>query len=161
MNNLLCNIELAFKNRTKPKLFLLDNQIAEHEYQDIKDLINKHWSEIDCLWLEKHFEFINWLTPEAFCYYLPGILSASIKQREPELIVNHSIIQLLDRTLDINSWDEFFEKRFSMLNIEENKVVQEWLLWLSSFNEISISDSSLSRAFDTLDLLINQKAGAN
>lgn len=155
--NTLNIIQSAFKNRSKPRLFVLSKQIAEHEYADIMELSDRHWSTINCSWLEKHFEFIYWLKPESFCYYLPGIFCASIKENMPELIVNHSIIEILDRSSDPSFWDDFFNDRFSRLDIEECKALQEWILWLSSFNKISISDSSLSRAFDTVDLLMEKK----
>lgn len=51
---------------------------------------------------------IFWLAPEAFCYYLPGIFSAGIKENKPWLVVNQSLVDMLDRSPDPDAWDDFF-----------------------------------------------------
>jgi hypothetical protein len=45
------------------------------------------------------------------------------------------------------------------LNAGECHAVQSWLLWLADVVPAVVEDHSLGRAFDTIDLLINQ-AGA-
>jgi hypothetical protein len=110
------------------------------------------WSSVTGSQLEKHFEAIFWFSPEAFCYYLPGILTAGIKENKPGLIVNQSLINMLDRSPDPASWDEFFVARWPQLTAGECEAIQHWILWLSSIEERS-ADSSLARGFDTLELL--------
>jgi hypothetical protein len=152
-------IEEAFSHRRMPLLFVVPEQLADHEYDDVMSFWGRPWSSVTALQLEKHFDAIFWFTPEAFCYYLPGIFSAGINENKPWLIVNHSLVNILDRSPDPALWDEFFLTRWSQLTGKECEVAQEWILWLASFDEGSYSESSLSRAFDTLELL-RQRAKA-
>lgn len=146
-------IEEAFSHRRLPRLFLVSEELAAHECEDVTSFWGKPWSSVNGLQLEKHFEAIFWFTPEAFCYYLPGIFTAGIKETKPWLIVNHSIVNMLDRGPDPTSWDDFFFARWSQLTARECEATQEWILWLASFGSTSYSEPSLARAFDTLDLL--------
>lgn len=142
-----------------PTLFLVSEQLAVHEHDDVMSFWGKAWSCVTGSQLEKHFEAIFWFTPEAFCYYLPGIFTVGIQENKPWLIVNHSLVNMLDRSTDPSSWDDFFVARWSQLTARECEATQGWVLWLSSFNDSSYSESSLARAFDTLDLL-RQRAKA-
>jgi hypothetical protein len=151
--NTLQIIEEAFNHRRMPMLFLASEQLAAHEREDVMAFWGKPWSGVTGLQLEKHFEAIFWFTPEAFCYYLPGIFSAGIKENKPWLIVYHSLVNMLDRSLDRDSWDDFFFARWSQLTARECEAAQAWLLWLSSCEDSSYSESSLARAFDTLEAL--------
>lgn len=155
--NTLHLIEEAFSHRCMPKLFLVPEQLAAHEHEDVMSFWGKPWSCVNGLQLEKHFGAIFWFTPEAFCYYLPGIFTAGIRENKPWLIVNHSLINMLDRSPDAASWDDFFFARWPLFTIRECEATQEWILWLSSFEDTSYSESSLARALDTLDLLRQRK----
>lgn len=158
--NTLLLIEKAFSHRRMPTVFLVSGQLAAHECDDIMAFWGKPWSNVTGAQLEKHFEAISWFTPEAFCYYLPGIFSAGINEDKPWLIVNHSLISMLDRSPDPGLWDDFFLVRWPLLTAEECGATQEWILWLSSFENGSFSEDSLSRAFDTLDLLKQRRKKA-
>jgi hypothetical protein len=151
--NTLRLIEEAFSHRRLPRLFLVSEQLAAHERDDLMSFWGKTWSCVTGVQLEEHFEAIFWFTPEAFCYYLPGIFTAGIKEKKPWLIVNHSLVNMLDRSPDPAAWDDYFIARWSQLTIRECEATQEWILWLSSSEDTSYSKSSLARAFDTLALL--------
>jgi hypothetical protein len=151
--NTLLFIEEAFSHRCMPRVFLVSEQLAAHEREDVMSFWGKPWSCVNGLQLEKYFDAISWFTPEAFCYYLPGIFTAGINEKKPWLIVNHSLVNMLDRSLDVASWDDFFFARWSQLTTRECEATQEWILWLSSFEDTSYSEVSLARAFDTLDVL--------
>ena len=48
-------------------------------------------------------------------------------------------------------------KRWTLLTINECKAVQEWIIWLSSFdNSPDFMGASFGRALDTIDLLIER-----
>jgi hypothetical protein len=150
--NTLRFIEQAFRHRQVPILFSVSEELAVHELDDVMSFLGKPWSSITATQLERHFEVVYWLTPDAFCYYLPGIFSAGIKENKPSLIVNHSLVGMLDRSPTPDSWDDFFEARWLQLTPMECEATQEWLLWLASF-ENSHSEHSLTRAFETLQIL--------
>jgi hypothetical protein len=63
----------------------------------------------------------------------------------------------LDRSNTPSSWDDFFLERWPTLTPEECEATQRWLLWLADFDPPPIADASLSRAFDTVNLLASQK----
>jgi len=136
-----------------PTLFLLSDQMAAHELRDVMSFWGEPWSRVTGAQLEEHFEAIYWFTPEAFCYYLPGIFSAGIRENKPWLMVNLSLVTMLDRSPDPDSWDDFFSARWPLLTPQECEATQAWILWLMSFEDGSFSESSLGRAFDTLELL--------
>lgn len=151
--NTLQLIEEAFRHRRMPASFLISEQLAAHELDDVMSFWGKPWSCVTGAQLEKYFEAIFWFTAEAFCYYLPGILSAGIRENEPGLIVNHSLVNMLDRSPEPGSWDDFFVARWSQLTARECEATQAWTLWLSSCGDSSYSEIALARAFDTLELL--------
>jgi len=153
---LIEKIHHTFAEQTRPKLMLIPEQMAAHEVDDVAQMLNRSWREINGHDLEKHFEFINWLMPEAFCYFIPAILAVSVAENSPDLIVVHSLINLLDRSDDPANWDNFFIKRFRLLNRAECVVIQEWIVWLSSCENISISQHALGRALDVLEVLKTQ-----
>ena len=146
-------IEEAFRHRPTPTLFLVSEQLAAHECDDVMSFWGKPWTRVTGSQLEKHFDAIFWFTPEAFCYYLPGIFTAGIKENKPWLIVNHSLVNMLDRSPDPGSWDDFFVARWSQLTARECEATQAWILWLSSCEDDTYPQGSLARAFDTLELL--------
>jgi hypothetical protein len=146
-------IEDAFSHRRMPSVFLLSERLAADECASVISFLGKPWSSVTGLQLEQHFDAIFWFTPEAFCYYLPGIFTAGINENNPSLIVNHSLVNMLDRSPDTGSWDDFFVARWPRLTPRECEATQAWILWLSTFEDISYADSSLGRAFDTLELL--------
>jgi len=151
--NALRLIEEAFGHRRMPGLFLVSEKLAAHEFADVISFLGIPWSSVTGLQLEEHFEAISWFTPEAFCYYLPGILSAGIRENKPWLMMNHSLINMLDRSPDPASWDDVFLARWPQLTAKECEAMQAWVLWLSSLEDGSYWEGSLSRAFDTLELL--------
>ncbi|HFB65734.1 MAG TPA: hypothetical protein ENJ60_09365 [Aeromonadales bacterium] len=142
----------AFKHRKKPSCMTLSKQLDEHEHAEIMAFSGKKWFDIDVKLLEENFEVINWLSPEAFCYFLPGICCAGIKENSSELIIYDSIINMLDRSPEPTYWDSFFLSRWPLLHKDECKAVQEWVLWLS-INNSFYSGSVITRALETLDLV--------
>jgi hypothetical protein len=145
-------IREAFRDREMPIALLLPEQLAKHEFADLATFIGKPWSAVTADQLERHYEAIYWFSPDAFCYYLPGIFCAGINEDRPELIVNHAIVGMLDRSPDPTGWDDFFLARWPLLTPNECEATQQWILWLSSCGA-SFSDSSLSRAYETCELL--------
>lgn len=160
MKEKIKRIENAFSKRRIPVEIITTDGLSMDEYGEAKRFTEVLAKDLKCDHLEKYYEAIYWLSPEAFCYYLPGIMLAGIRENEPNLLINYSIIRMIDRTPDPSFWDDFFLKRWPLLTQNECGAVQEWVLWLSSFDKDSFDDMSLSRAFDTLELLkrVNHKS---
>ena len=151
--NLIDTIESAFKNRKAPTILTNSKQLDDAEFQELMAFSHKEWDEINCSLLEENFEVINWFSPQAFCFFLPAICLAAIKEKMPDLLISDSIIQMLDRSPTPSYWDTFFVERWALLTPEECEAIQEWLLWLSSCEEVIYDELTISRAFDTLDFL--------
>jgi hypothetical protein len=155
--NLLNRIQAAFETRNRPVVFTDSSELTATELADLETVIQLEWNEVTCTDWENYFDVISWFSPEAFCYYLAGIYKASIVEKQPNLIVITNIIGMLDRSPNIEWWDDFFLKRWPLLTQKECEATQEWILWLASFESLSVDLDSLERALQTIDLLITQK----
>jgi hypothetical protein len=146
----------GFAARKKPISVVRIGTPNTAEYDDARFFSEKSWQDINCADLDKHFDAIFAFCPEAFCYFLPGIFCAGIRENRPGLIVNDSLIGTLDRSNQPTSWDTFFLERWPKLIPSECYATQLWITWLSSFDPPIISNHSLSRAFDTITLISNR-----
>lgn len=149
-------IEHAFKSRLVYSHISSSDQLSESELEEVNRFNNLHWSNIKCDMLKDCFEAINWFSPDAFCYFLPGILTAGMKEFTSNLVIYDSIISMLDRSPTPDYWDEFFIQRWTQLNHDECDAVQKWLFWFID-NSKGFDDISINRAFDTLELLKSYK----
>lgn len=154
MKDFIDKIGKAFSERKFPEVICHPEKLSDDEYREATAFAVSHWLNLDTDILESYYEAIFWLTPEAFCYYLPGILKAGMEDGIPDLLINHALINMLDRSPVIEYWDDFFRERWLKLNKEELSVISEWILWLTSFEKTGYDDISLTRAFDTIELLM-------
>jgi len=155
MNDFSLTILDAFGERRRPISIIESKQLSDHEIAEFSAFGSLSWNEVNGDLWHQHFDIVSFLSPEAFCYFLPGVLKASFEENEPNLIVVSSIINMLDRSAQPEWWDEFFLARWSLLTIPEGEVIQAWLFWLSTLKNRSYSDESLERASMTLSLLKN------
>ncbi|ALL67780.1 hypothetical protein K788_00005900 [Paraburkholderia caribensis MBA4] len=158
MTDLLENIKSAFGWRTKPIEISCSLQLTDDEVSEVEALGKLTWEQTSSELWEKNSGAVSWFSPMAFCYYLPGILKCSIVDRTTGLIVVHSIMSMLDRSPNPEWWDDFFLKRWPLLTNGECKVMQEWLFWISALNNSDFDDSSIERALETMQLLIDKRA---
>lgn len=150
---ILETIDAAFKERGLPKELYTSRGLSDCELKELENFSIYDWRDMNGEQLENNYEALYWLSPQAFCFYLPGIMSASVRENEPNLICVHSIINMLDRSPDESTWDDFFISRWTILNTKECDAVIEWIVWLTSFEDSPFSESALSRSFDTMVLL--------
>jgi len=151
--NLICAIKNAFSWRARPQILVGSSKLTSSELETVEIFNRLNWDQVNGDLLEKHFDVMTLISPEAFCYFLPGILKASVEEEEPDLILATNIVSMLDRTPNPDWWDEFFLARWPKLRIAECVVLQEWLFWLAEINVRSVSDDSLERALQTVELL--------
>jgi hypothetical protein len=154
---LLTFIEEAFAARQQPSVVVVEGHPPTDEYEDAKAFQGRNWREITCAELDMHPAAIFGFAPAAFCYFLPGIYSAGIRELRPDLLVNASLITMLDRANLASSWDAFFAARWPKLNPRECEATQRWLLWLADSQPLLMADASLARSYDTMDLLAKQQ----
>ena len=151
-------IEDSFRHRSRPERVVSGDYSSTELHTDALVFSGMDWRELSCAALQRHADAVFGFSPEAFCYYLPGIFSAGIRENRPDLLVNGSLIMTLDRGNAPESWDDFFRARWPTLTSAECEATQKWILWLEEFEPPPIEDASLSRAFDTMDLLAHQSA---
>ncbi|MFC5474673.1 hypothetical protein [Paraherbaspirillum soli] len=155
--DLLPAIEDAFAWRVRPDVLTDSKQLSDAELDDVLAISRLDWREVTSEKWEQYFDVICWLSPLAFCFYLPGIFKATIDDNEPNLIVVGSIVSMLDRSPKPEWWDDFFLPRWTLLTEPECRVTQEWILWLSNFGNAALSDDALERSLQTLELLISKR----
>jgi len=153
---LLNLINEAFNTRNKPNILTSSKELSEEEFQEVIFFQDKSWSMVTCEQFESHHESIYWFTPDAFQYYLLSMIYAGVKEQKTDLLVYDSIINMLDRSPKPEYWDNFFIERWTLFTYKEYEIIQEWLLWLTSFDNLIYDDDSLSRSFETLELLKNR-----
>lgn len=154
--NLLELIEEAFSSRERPKDVTRKGAPRTEEYLDAMSFYGKDWHEISCKDLEDHQDAIFGFSGDAFLYYLPGIYAAGVRENRYNLLIYDSLVYMLDRGNIPNSWDIFFLNRWAKLTKRECEVSQEWLLWLTNFDDISLHPGQISRAYDTLTIISNK-----
>ena len=151
-------IRQAFAHRARPTILSTSSQLSQTELMDLIAFSGFEWDKVDADMWEKYFDMISLFSPEAFCYYLPGVCTASLREKRPDLIVASAVIGMLDRTPTPEWWDDFFVERWPRLTAPECQAIQQWVWWLTALPGNSHSEESLMRALHTLELLANQKA---
>jgi hypothetical protein len=156
LKDLPTQIAEAFRNREKPAAVVIADHPPTDEYEDAMAFENKTWQDVKCVDWDAHPSAVFGFSPDAFCYFLPGICVAGIKENRPDLLANNSLITTLDRGNAPSSWDEFFRSRWPSLSAKECEAVQGWILWLTQADPPVIPDAFLSRAYDTLTVIANK-----
>ncbi|OED45169.1 hypothetical protein ACH42_05495 [Endozoicomonas sp. (ex Bugula neritina AB1)] len=146
-------LELAFSKRRLPEGRCALEHLSDYELDEVISFCQYAANEIDSDALETFSDVIYWLSEDAFVFYLPVFISVSINENEPNLLVCHSLINMLDRSLAIENWDDFFAARWLKLTKSECEPLIDWILWLSGLDDSVYSDEALSRAFDVLTKL--------
>ena len=141
-----------------PENLLGSRQLSEDEQGDVMAFAGKPWPEVTCQMVEDHSEAVFWFSPEAFCYYLPGLLSCGVAAGRPNLLAYDSILGMLDRSPEPAYWDDFFVARWPSLSVAECEACQCWLRWLESVGSAPPYENTYARALKTLDLLKERSA---
>ncbi|MEK7899566.1 DUF6714 family protein [Burkholderia contaminans] len=157
MSDLIFKIGEAFKLRKRPLILVGSNELTFDEIEEVRAVGVYSWEETTSDMWERYSAALSWFSPDAFCYYVPGVMVSCIRDNEPNLIAVSNLVSMLDRNPNPDWWDGFFMERWPLLTIQECNVLQEWLIWLSSAEKSSLSESSLERALETVVLLISRK----
>jgi hypothetical protein len=161
-------IENAFRHRQIPaEVVEMESCLQiDSDVEDAQWFKGRDWREITREdWRLRHWG-LNFLSPEAFAYYLPSLLVLTIHNPRdyPDLAV-HSFIMRLDRTPGIENFDPPLTDRFFGLSGEEFDAIKEWLVFACEnvpqvFWGAAASGpgDGFGRAFDTIDLLQKESA---
>ena len=112
----------------------------------------KDWRDVTAEdWLENSDAFFG-LSPEAFAYFLPSILSLSLDHANFPMGSADTLIGSLDTSADPEIWPEWFCQRFGLLSASEIRALKDWAaLYLA--NAEKGEGSEFERVQDTLSML--------
>lgn len=119
---------------------------------DASYFTGKHWAQLEATDWQDYSDAIYEFTPNAFLYYLPGVLIVSIDGRNPSLTAADSIVTSLDTSGDPDIWTSWFSDRFGRLTPIELQVIADWLGFYL-FEQEEIQRSELARGVDTITML--------
>lgn len=149
---LLTQIYDAFSQRLSPTAVVPPNHPTTHEYSEALHFHGRDWRTITCDEWERYSDAIYAFLPSAFCYFLPGMLSAEINENRGGILITSALLNMLDRSPNEDTWDAFFVERWTLLTTLESRAVQQWILWLVD-QQAGFDDDTLMRSYDTLEIL--------
>lgn len=144
----------AFNRRVMPPRMELHTPSTTEEL-DLLWFNGQNWRNITFEDWRKHPDAFYFFTPEAFAYYLQSIICISLKHFQEWFYPVDILLSILDRSPQVEYWDDFMLSRVGALYPEEYEVLKLWILWLSENSQI-YPNIDLGRVFDTVDLLENQ-----
>jgi hypothetical protein len=147
-------ISSAFCWRQKPQNCIESLELSRDERNEVAAALNCDLKLLGAEALEHQFEAIYWLSPDAFCYFLPAIMLSGMRENVPSLIVYHSIVGMLDiHATSPSELDDFTRERFTRLTEIELNAVEHWLWWLSEQPQSGIAPDRIMRSIETVEML--------
>ncbi len=146
-------IEKAFAERRRPAVMSDSRQLSDVEYDEVMSFEGLDWREVDFDLVERSADAVFWFSPEAFCYYLPGLLAAGIEADRTDSNAYDALVGMLDHSPEPDYWDDFFRPRWTLLTALEIDAVAAWIDWLA-LKEPDVAGGDIrTRTQDTLTLL--------
>ena len=153
----LNQIEAAFAGRLPPRDLTDSKQLLDFEYDELMSFADLRWQDLAFDQIDQNADALFWFSPEAFCYYLPGFLSAGLKENRWQTNAYDAILTMLDRSPEPDYWDDFFAPRWTRLTVVELQAVAAWLRWLETVDPDTVYANTYDRAHDTLTLLAEHR----
>ena len=181
--------ENAFGGRNKPEIIVSKNYIFTNEneeplgiliqgiiypiivsdgtcidslYKDTQYFKNHDWRNITANEIYIYSDVVTGTNPEAFCYFLPGILYAVYREKRIDCNAIDSLLYGLENSrtkLETETETEtetFCYERWSLLTIAELSAVKEWLNCYREIKGIGLEEYKAAK--ETLDWLISIKS---
>ena len=126
---LLQMIKEAFSGVPLPKADNLAASGGAEAFEEANAFRGQPWQELDASFLHRYRDALFWFTPEAFHYYLPGFLAASIETEDANALYVHNVLSFL-RPPGSENLVRFRRERLSMLSSSQLRVLEKWLEWL-------------------------------
>ena len=99
-------VETAFAERAPPAVMTVSLQLSDAEYAEVMAFDGLVWPEVTFALAEANADAVFWFAPEAFCYYLPGLLAAGLKEHRWDSNAYDALIGMLDRSPVPDYWDQ-------------------------------------------------------
>lgn len=146
-------IARAFADRAPPSVMTDSQQLSDLEYEEVMSFQGMRWQEVEFDQIEKNADAVFWFSPEAFCYYLPGLLAGGLKENRWDTNAYDALFGMLDRSPEPDYWDDFFLPRWTLLSVEEIEAVRSWVRWFESVQPEAFQSNTYERVEETLTLL--------
>lgn len=146
-------ISVAFARRTLPSVLTDSKQLSDSEYEEVMAFQGVRWQDVTFAQIERWADAVFWFAPETLCYYLPGFLTAGLKENRWDTNAYDSLIGCLDRSPEPDDWDDFFLPRWPLLTAEELDAVSAWARWLEIVQPHGFHSHTYARVQNTLTLL--------
>lgn len=115
--------------------------------------LGRRWDEIEDEVINNSEDAFIYFTPEAYCYYLPALVSHFSKGK-PFAEAIDPVFNSLLRSPDPAIWEDEFMDRWSRFSIEQLEMLGEFLLVLEDGYSNSLLTSRIPQAMSTLETLI-------
>lgn len=146
-------IRLCFKHRDKP-MIIVGSTFGDSLEIDARYFENLNWEQVTTADWQGYSDAFCGMTAEAFCYFLPSILSLSLNGLSDAPMVADYLADLLDTSGDPDLWDGFFLERFQLLVPDELIVLENWVrLQIIKAGDDQYDLSRLERALSTVETL--------
>ncbi len=149
----LDRINAAFAERMSPSELTASMQLSDSEQAEVMSFEGLRWQDVTFDQVQRCADAVFWFSPEAFVYFLPGILAAGLREARSDANAYDSLVGMLDRSPEPEHWDDFFVPRWSSLSAGEIDGVAAWLDWLQGVEPDEVFTGTYRRARDTLALL--------
>jgi hypothetical protein len=149
---LLEQIATAFAARQRPDQVTPETHPDSEIYQDAEKFSGRHWSSFTCAELDILFDGLLGMNAQAYCYFLPAVMNATIRENDPYIIMSDSILSEIEIAGEDALWTSIEANKFTLLTAAELAAVQDWVLWLSGTGAEREEDL-LIRAWAALDKL--------
>jgi hypothetical protein len=145
-------IAAAFLPRSKPLHLTPAHEAlqATSEMNDAFTFKSLAWAQVTKEHWNQHSGAFFAFSPSAFLYFLPSVLTLSLREPKAWLAPADSLVTVLDRSPNIETWDLFLLQRLVALQSEEYAVLRDWLLQMSECS--TFEQDALGRAFDSVYL---------
>lgn len=151
-------IASAFAERAKPSILTDSKQLSDWEYEEVMSYEGLLWRDVTFEQVAKYPDAVFWFSPAAFCYYLPGILSAALKEDRRDSSAYDALMGVLDRSPEPAYWDDFFLPRFTLLTTAEIDAVSAWMHWFQAVEPDAYKPNTFERIQETLMLLKEKRS---
>jgi len=155
----LALVGVAFADRPAPASLTDSMQLSDAECQQVMSFDAMTWQDVGFQQVQRCSDAVFWLSPEAFCYFLPGLLTASLREGSLAANAYEALIGMLDRSPEPAFWDDFFAPRWTLLSPLEVEAVAAWVDWFEALEPAAFYQGTFDRARGTLRLLRERIGG--
>jgi hypothetical protein len=145
-------IASAFEHRQRPAE-VTSVGVNSTLRDDARHFEGMDWTKVTVDDWAKYSDAFYGFTPQAFAYYLPSLLVASLEKNAMPLIAADALIFVLDTSADPDLWNVWFSDRFRCLTSAELRTIRDW-----SAVRFTLVDNDLeaeySRVRDTIEMLL-------